>query len=151
MASCMSTQAQAGGGPGTARRRAVCQGSRDGSREKINLIIAVARVPAKVNKSLVPRRWCPVGTKRKRKGRFGVGVGLRGQVPDLTSMYFHRFTRFYILTRYHTTYGPERAISRWPISSVTMMIGPSPSQTPTSIHTRVHGCVSMVFSDPKVT
>jgi hypothetical protein len=31
----MSTQAQAGGGPGNARRRAVCQGSRAGSREKI--------------------------------------------------------------------------------------------------------------------
>jgi hypothetical protein len=38
-------------------------------------------VPAKVNKSLVPRRWCPVGTK-KEKGRFGVGAGLRGQIPD---------------------------------------------------------------------
>jgi len=26
-------------------------------------------VPAKVNKSLVPRRWCPVGTKKKKKGQ----------------------------------------------------------------------------------
>ena len=34
-------------------------------------------MPAKVNKSLVPRRWCPVGTKKKEKGRFGVGAGLR--------------------------------------------------------------------------
>jgi hypothetical protein len=39
----MSTQAQAGGGPGNARRRAVCQRSRAGSRGKLNLIIAVAR------------------------------------------------------------------------------------------------------------
>ena len=26
-------------------------------------------MPAKVNKSLVPRRWCPVGTKKKKKGQ----------------------------------------------------------------------------------
>jgi hypothetical protein len=40
-------------------------------------------VPAKGNKSLVPRRWCPVGTKKKKeKGRFGVGAGLRGQILD---------------------------------------------------------------------
>jgi hypothetical protein len=80
VASSMSTQAQAGGGariarsrspqagsvPRIARRRAACQGSRAGGGRKINLAV-----------------WCPVALKKKKeKGRFGVGAGLRGQILD---------------------------------------------------------------------
>ena len=29
-----------------------------------------------------PRRWCPVALKKRKKGRFGVGAELRGQILD---------------------------------------------------------------------
>jgi len=68
-------------GEGTrAARRAVCQGSRDGSREK--------NKPHHRRGSCRRRATNPSSLAdgaqlaQKEKGRFGVGAGLRGQIPD---------------------------------------------------------------------
>jgi hypothetical protein len=78
-----------GVGEGTrAARRAVCQGSRDGSsrKKKINLIIAVARA-GEGQQIPRPSPMVPSWHTKKEKGRFGVGAGLRGQIPDRSPIF----------------------------------------------------------------
>ena len=79
----MSTQAQRAWDRGRARAGSVPRIARrliEG--KKINLIIAAARAGGGQRVERVPRRGCPVGTKKRKNGRFGVGAGLRGQIPD---------------------------------------------------------------------
>ena len=74
------------GGQGTrssARRRAVCQGSRDGSwREKNKPRHRRGSCRLRGGKEQGTSPLVPSGTKKKEKGRFGVGAGLRGQILD---------------------------------------------------------------------
>jgi len=82
------SQAQEGTGPGSARQgaRAGGQCAKDSATargEKINLIIAVARAAAGEGQQIPrPSPMVPSWHKKKEKGRFGVGAGLRGQIPD---------------------------------------------------------------------
>jgi hypothetical protein len=72
--------------PGSARERAqagsVPRIARGLEGKKIGLVIAVARAPrlrAMTFPSPIVPSW---HKKRKKRGRFGVGAGLRGQIPD---------------------------------------------------------------------
>ena len=72
-----------GVGEGTrAARRAVCQGSRDGSREKNKPHHRRGSCRRRSTNPSSLADGAQLAQKRKRKGRFGVGAGLRGQVPD---------------------------------------------------------------------
>jgi len=80
------SQAQEGTGPGSARQgaRAGGQCAKDSATargKKINLIIAVARA-GEGQQIPRPSPMVPSWHKKKEKGRFGVGAGLRGQIPD---------------------------------------------------------------------
>ena len=51
--------------------------------KKLGLIIAVARAPRRRAMTFPsPIHSAQLAQKKKKKGRFGVGAGLRGQIPD---------------------------------------------------------------------
>ena len=78
----MSTQAQRAWDRGRARAGGVPRIARRLIEEKkINLIIAVARA-GEGQQIPRPSPMVPSWHTKKEKGRFGVGAGLRGQIPD---------------------------------------------------------------------
>ena len=82
VASGMLTQAQWAWERGRAPRGGQCaKDSATARGKKINLIIAVARA-GEGQQIPRPSPMVPSWHTKKEKGRFGVGAGLRGQIPD---------------------------------------------------------------------
>ena len=83
----MLTQAQWAWERGRAPRGGQCAKDRATARgKKINLIIAVARA-GEGQQIPRPSPMVPSWHTKKEKGRFGVGAGLRGQIPDRSPIF----------------------------------------------------------------
>ena len=88
VASGMLTQAQWAWERGRAPRGRQCAKDRATAHrgKKINLIIAVARA-GEGQQIPRPSPMVPSWHTKKEKGRFGVGAGLRGQIPDRSPIF----------------------------------------------------------------